>query len=89
MYVVKDILGHSQISTTTRRTHPTSETIRDAAAEMDVLFPEDQDEKGRKKRENKYLGCKLGCSAVKTRRMSLRVWLSNGAGDGTRTRTDD
>jgi len=44
MYVVKDILGHSQISTTMRYTHPTSETMRDAAAEMDVLFPEDQDD---------------------------------------------
>ena len=31
MYVVKDILGHSQISTTMRYTHPTSETMRDAS----------------------------------------------------------
>jgi site-specific recombinase XerD len=51
MYVIKDILGHSQISTTMRYTHPTSETMRDAAAEMDVLFPEDQADKQEEKEE--------------------------------------
>ena len=51
MYVVKDILGHSQISTTMRYTHPASETMRDAAAEMDVLFPEDQDDEEEGKKE--------------------------------------
>jgi integrase len=43
MYVVKDILGHSQISTTMRYTHPTPDTMRDATAEMDALFPEENE----------------------------------------------
>jgi integrase len=44
MYVVKDILGHDQISTTMKYTHPTPETMRDATAELDLLFPEDEKE---------------------------------------------
>jgi site-specific recombinase XerD len=43
MHVVKDILGHSQISTTIRYAHLTEQTMRDATAEMDALLPEDQD----------------------------------------------
>jgi integrase len=42
MYVVKDILGHGQISTTMKYTHPTPETMRDATAELDLLFPDDE-----------------------------------------------
>jgi integrase len=41
IHVVKDILGHSQISTTMRYAHPTEQTMRDATAEMDALFPAD------------------------------------------------
>jgi hypothetical protein len=37
--------GHSQISTTMRYTHPTPDTMRDATAEMDVLFPEEDDDR--------------------------------------------
>jgi len=44
MYVVKEILGHSQISTTMRYTHPTPDTMRDATAEMDTLFPEENED---------------------------------------------
>ena len=44
MHVVKDILGHSQISTTMRYAHPTKQTMRDATAEMDEILPEDPDE---------------------------------------------
>ena len=44
MYVVEDILGHGQISTTMKYTHPTPETMRDATAELDLLFPEDEKE---------------------------------------------
>jgi site-specific recombinase XerD len=44
MYVVKDILGHDQISTTMTYTHPTSATMRDATAELDLLFSEDEKE---------------------------------------------
>jgi len=46
MYVVKEILGHSQISTTMRYTYPTPDTMRDATAEMDTLFPQEDDEGG-------------------------------------------
>jgi site-specific recombinase XerD len=44
IYLVKDILGHDQISTTMKYTHPTPETMRDATAELDLLFPEDEKE---------------------------------------------
>jgi len=44
MYAVKDILGHDQISTTMKYTQPTPETMRDATAELDLLFPEDEKE---------------------------------------------
>jgi len=43
MYVVKDILGHDQISTTMKYTHPTPETMRNATAELDLLFPDDEE----------------------------------------------
>jgi site-specific recombinase XerD len=46
MYVVKEILGNSQISTTMRYTHPMPDTMRDATAEMDTLFPQEDDEGG-------------------------------------------
>jgi integrase len=44
LLVVKDILGHDQISTTMKYTHPTPETMRDATAELDRLFPEEEKE---------------------------------------------
>jgi site-specific recombinase XerD len=44
MYVVKDILGHDQISTTMKYTHPTPETMRDATQILDLLFREDEKE---------------------------------------------
>jgi integrase len=44
MYVVKDILGHGQISTTMKYTHPTPETMRDATAELDLLFPDEKED---------------------------------------------
>jgi hypothetical protein len=62
--------------------------MRDAAAEMDVLFPEDQADDQGKKRKNKEFGCQLGCQHDKARRSLGGLWLCSGAGDGTRTRTD-
>jgi integrase len=44
MYVVKDILGHGQIGTTMKYTHPTPETMRDATAELDLLFPDEKED---------------------------------------------
>jgi len=50
MHVVKDILGHSQISTTIRYAHPTEQIMRDATAEMAALLPEDQDDEEEEKK---------------------------------------
>jgi hypothetical protein len=41
-----------------------------------------------KRRTNKEFGCPLGCQHDKARRVIDWLWLPNGAGDGTRTRTD-
>jgi len=40
---MKDILGHGQISTTMKYTHPTPETMHDATAELNLIFPEEED----------------------------------------------
>ena len=52
MYAVKDILEHDQISTTMKYTHPTPETMRDATAELDRLFPEDEKEELHEEEQN-------------------------------------
>jgi hypothetical protein len=87
MHVVKDILGHSQISTTIRYAHPTEQIMRDATAEMAALLPEDQDDKRRKKRANNTLAVNLAVKTTKPVDHSAGFGFPMSAGDGTRTRT--